>query len=147
MSSNEVILNNGSQAIINYSTDKLLLRDNKFIDATYTNSTGSDVVITVGQLFGRIAATGLIVPLTSAATDGSQYPLGLAMKNVTVPDTESISLRLVVGGEVAKELISFDGTDDFDTDVEDKTLGDRIMSDTLGLLPVAGTELTGTDNQ
>lgn len=147
MSSNEVILNNGSQAIVNYSTDKLLLRDNKFIDATYTNSTGSDVDITVGQLFGRIAATGLIVPLTSAATDGSQYPLGLAMKNVTVADTESISLRLVVGGEVSKELISFDGTDDFDTDVEDKTLGDRIMSDTLGLLPVAGTELTGYDNQ
>lgn len=142
-----IVLNTDQQAIVNFDTSKLFLNENKFITATYTNSTGSSVDLVPGQLFGRIAATGLLLPLESAATDGSQYPLGLNAKAVTVANGASATLTICVSGEVASELIVFDGSDDFDTDVEDKTLGDRIMSDTLGLFPIASTEITGYDNQ
>lgn len=147
MSENTVILNNGTQAIVNYNTAKLFLRDTRFIKATYTNSSGSTKTITAGQLFGRIAATGLVIPLVSSATDGSQYPLGFNAKTQDVLNGASVELSLCVAGELAKELVSLAVGDDFDTDIEDKTLGDRIMSDTLGVLLVAGEELTGYDNQ
>jgi len=147
MSTNQVVLNNGTQAIVNYNTAKLFLRDTRFIKATYTNSTGVTVTITQGQLFGRISATGLVIPLLSGAVDGSQFPLGFAAKTQDVLNGESVDISLCVGGELAKELISIDGGDTLATAISGKTLGDRIMSDTLGVLLVEGLELTDFDNQ
>jgi hypothetical protein len=133
--------------INNYDYSKIFIRENRFEKGTYTNGTGSEVTLEVGTLLGRIGATDKVTPLKSAATDGSQYPVGVLAEEVTVANGASATLNFCIGGDVVKSKVVFDGTDDFDTDVEDRTLGDRIAADTLGIKLVAVDNLTGYDNQ
>jgi hypothetical protein len=133
--------------ITNYDTTKFVLKDGNYNNATYTNSTGGPITILVGTLLGRVHATNKVLPLKSAATDGSQFPVGISTQEIIVANTESATIEFVVGGEVEGTLLVFDGTDDLETVVSARTLGDRIKSDTLGILLVDSDELSALDNQ
>lgn len=130
----------------NYDSTKLVLKDGNYENATYTNSTGGPITIEVGTLLGRVSATNKVLPLKSAAVDGSQYPVGISTQEITVADTESATIEFVIGGEVEGTLLVLDGTDTLATAISGKTLGDRIKSDTLGILLVNSDELSGYDN-
>lgn len=147
MSLQTVVLNNGNQAIINTDTSKVFVWGKETQKETYTNSTGSEVTLTAGTLMGRISGTGLIVPLTSAAVDGSQYPIGIIIEDVVVPDTESRTVDLGVAGHVVRDKVVYQGADVETTVVDGKQLRDRIMSDTKGILLVESGEQSATDNQ
>jgi len=115
-----------------YSHEKLFIFDNRFDTAVYTAG-GSPVTIPKGTVMGRIAATSKIVPMTSAATNGSQYPIGILAATYTVAANASQTMTFCVSGEVDEALIDLQGSDTLATVVELKTIRDRIGSDSLGI--------------
>lgn len=146
MSSANQVFNGGNFVITNYDTSKLFLRDTRFEVMSYTNSTGVEVTLPAGLILGRIAATEKVLPLVKAATNGSQYPVGILAQNKTVANGVTVNLNVCIKGELDKDLIILPASTDFDDVIEAKTLADRIKSDTLGILLVQGQELTSFDN-
>jgi hypothetical protein len=139
-----------NQAFITTDTSKIFLRDKRFEQGTfdYTNSTYDDVTIAAGTVLGRIASTNKLVVLTSAASDGSQFPVGILAQDVTVEagDSYSDTVNMCVAGDVAQEKLVFQGSDTLATVVSSRTLKDRIGADTVGVKLVTCTELTEYDN-
>jgi hypothetical protein len=140
---------NSNQLNTNYSVAQLLLGfDNKFEPYDYTNSAGTSKTIARGTVMGRVNASGKILPLVAAASDGSQFPIGILCENVTVIAGATTNLSLCVSGGVAKELIVFDnGTDTFASVVDGQRLDTLIGANTVGVKMYGTDNLTGFDNQ
>lgn len=147
MSTIDTVLNTGQQAITNVDTSKIFIWGNRFDKADYTNSTYDAVTLPAGTLLGRNSSTLEVKPLTSGASDGSQFPVGILNETHTVEAGDTATLAYCVAGDVAKEMVILQGSDDLDTVVSLKTIGDRIGSDTVGIKLVATDELTRFDNQ
>lgn len=130
----------------NYDTAKMFLFGNNSNRANYNNSTYDTVSIPVGTLVGRVSATGLIVPLESAATDGSQYPVGIVRANYSVEAGDTKQIVFCDAGEVDENMIVFQGSDTLDTVVDGKQLRDRIAGDTVGIVLRSVDQLSGFDN-
>lgn len=145
--SQETTSNTENQRFTNNSNPKLTVWNPRTITADYTNSSYDEAVFVKGTVFGRKASTGKILPLNSAATDGSQYPVGVLLQDATIEEGDSKTLTLVVEGDIPESLIVLptDG-DTLDTVVESKTIRDRIGSDTVGIKLVGGVDLTNYDN-
>lgn len=142
-----VAVDNQSQLFVNYAYDDVFLRDNEFHSANYTNSTGSAVTLNIGTVLGRISATGLLLPLQSTATDGSQFPVGILAQQVTVADAATVTLNYCVQGDVSESNIELTRSGDtLDTVVSDRRIRDRIASDTIGINLVTAVENTRFDN-
>jgi len=147
MSSNSQVLNTGQQATTNYSTSKLIIGDNEFEQATYTNNDSyDDLELSEGLVLGRIAADNEVTAMTSGASDGSQFPIGVLFGDVTIPAGESATVTMVTSGRINENSISLSGSDTLATVVSDKTIRDRIGSDSIGLVLVGSEDLTNYDN-
>lgn len=144
--SSSIVLQTNSQLTVTFDTSKTFVRDNEYRSFDYTNSTGSTVQLNGGALMGRIAATQKVVPLSSAATNGSQYPIGVLASDYVVLDGATVTVRICVSGTVVKGKVLFDGTDTMNTIIEDKILEDRIGSDTVGVLLLPSLENIDYDN-
>jgi hypothetical protein len=132
---------------VNYDIRKIFVWDNRFADAQYNNDTYDDVDLALGTVMGRVASTGLLVPLDSEATDGSQFPVGVLASNYTAPAGETKDISICVAGDVEESLLIFTNeSDDLDTVVSDRQLRDRIAADTVGIKLVSSTEMTQHDN-
>lgn len=149
MSSNTVVENTGNQAIINTDLSKIFIWGNRYDKADYTNSTYDTVTLVAGTVMGRIGATQEIVPLDSAATDGSQYPVGILAQDAVVEDGDTVSLAFCDKGDVAQEkVVLTNGTDTLETLLaDDRSIADHIKGDTAGIKLIVTNELTGYDNQ
>jgi len=144
MSSANNVLNTNNQQFTNHDTSIIFLRDNLYSQFVYVNSTYDDVVLDPGTLMGRISSTDYVVPLTSGASNGSQFPVGILAHPVTIEAGELVTLTLAVKGEIRKDKIIFQGSDGFSTTVSSIDLIDRIEQIGLHLVPV--TNLTNFDN-
>lgn len=139
--------NTNNKLVTNYDTNKLLLWNNRTIEADYTND-GYDVTLEAGTVMGRVAATSKVIPLESDASDGSQYPIGVLCEETEVAEGDDAVLTLCVSGDVNENLLVFTKSgDDLDTVISGKTMRDRIGSDTVGIMLKAGQEQTTVDNQ
>jgi hypothetical protein len=151
MSSNSVVLNTGRQMTVNTDLTKIFVWNNRYenMPFEYDNDTYDDVTIPAGTLMGRIGATQKVVPLESGASDGSEYPVGVLAQDVVIlaGDEFDGTVSVCVAGDVNESKVIFDGSDDMDTLVSDRSLRDRIAADTVGIKLVVSDELTGTDNQ
>jgi len=147
MSSQEIVLNTGKQAIVNTNTAKVFLRNNRFTNYPYNNSAYDDVTLYAGTVMGTVAATGYIKPLASGASDGSQFPTGILAEDCIVDGGGLVTLSICVEGDVATDQLRFNGTDNLETTISSRRLRDRIGSDTVGIKLVTNDELTGYDNQ
>lgn len=128
-----------------YDSSIIFLRDNKYTTEPYNNTDYSDVTLTAGTVMGRIAATNYVVPVTSGASDGSQFPIGVVAEDVTVAASSSANIPICTEGEVAEEKINFDSASDtLETVVSDIRYKDRLKG--IGIVPIAGTELSDYDN-
>lgn len=145
--SSEVVNQTSNQITIKTDSSKMFIRNNEFKTSEYTNGGGAAVTLNGGALLGKIAATGKVVPLTSAAVDGSQYPVGVLATDYTVAAGATVSVRYCVAGSVVKTKVLFDGTDTMATVIEHKRLEDRIASDTAGILLIESTENSQFDNE
>ena len=134
-----------NQATFQYERKDIFIGDNSFENVEYKAPAGQ-VVLADGQLMGKVAATGKLLELKSAATDGSQVPYGVLVGNHTIESGETPTFSVAVSGKIAKELVTFDGSDDMATVVSDRSLEDRILGDTLGIKLISSTENTIADN-
>jgi hypothetical protein len=147
MSSNSQVLNTGQQTITNYETSKTFVFGNRYDKADYTNGTGAPVTVVLGTLLGRISATQKVIPLASAASDGSQFPVGIATEDTVIAAGATVKLSYCVEGDVAEEKVVLNGSDTLSTVISGRSIRDRIASDTVGIRLVKSTELTAYDNQ
>jgi hypothetical protein len=150
MSSLENVENQPNKLVTNYDFSKTFLYDIQTERATLVNAApgDADTVYAIGTLMGRVAADNQIVPCVSTATDGSQFPVGVLMEEVTGLATAATKdVNIAVGGEIAQEKLIIDAGDTLDTVIDDKTLADRIKSDTIGIKLVEVDELSDFDNQ
>jgi len=147
MSTGTVVLNTNSQLNINRDISQVFLGNNRFENVVHTNVTGAEEVLVAGTVMGRIAATGLLLPLIAAAVDGSQYPSGILANDVTLAIGASATVSICVEGEVAEEKLIFNAAETLLTVVDGRNLRDRIAADTVGIKLITSTDLTGFDNQ
>jgi hypothetical protein len=129
-----------------YDTAKIFLFDNRFESGNVNNDDYEDLELEAGTLMGRVSATGNLVPLASAASDGSQYPVGILAGNYTIADGDTQEVRVCTAGEVDASRIIFDGSDDLDTVVDGRQLRDRIGADTVGIVLRNVDQLSEFDN-
>lgn len=128
-----------------YDFSKIFLGENRYASVEFTAS-GADLELTAGMLIGKISATQKGKVLASASTDGSQFPFGIIPQDITVLDGETKVISVCIAGNVAQEKIVLAGSDTLATPVSLRSIGDRIMSDTLGIKLVKTTENSGFDN-
>lgn len=155
MSSQTVAQQTGNALITNYDVAKIFIGHNRYQVFTYTNSTGSEVTLAAGTLMGLIYGTNKVVPCTSSATDGSQIPIGILKTNKTVANSASASVNICVAGEIAAELVTYDGSDTAATarsltDSGSATVVVGTINSLLlekGIYLISSTELTAQDNQ
>lgn len=141
-----VVSNTNSMLIVDYDRSPFLLGYNRYIRGNYTNDDYETVELPRGLVMSRIASTGKVVPIDPAANDGSQFPLGVLQRPMTVEPGDTVSLPLVVAGQLALESIFLPVGVTLETIISSRRLRDRIASDTLGLEFIAGTELSAHDN-
>lgn len=148
MAEQNVVFNNGQQAIINTSTPQIFLWNKRSEQGQMNNGTYDPITYPAGTVLGRVSATGLLKPLASAAVDGSQFPVGVLMSGYTVEEGETRDVFMCVAGDVAAEQLIFQGSDTLNTVISGRRLRDRIQADTVGIKLVFATEMSGPyDNQ
>jgi hypothetical protein len=148
MSEFDETYNNGQQSIRNYDTSKIFIWANEFQSESYQNGTGAEITLATGTVMGRVNASGLVDALQAAATDGSQYPLGILAKAVTVANGATAAVSICIAGHVDEsKVVLVDDYTDLDSEVDGRLLRDRIAADTKGIKLVTATELTAEDNQ
>ena len=138
-----------STLITDYDTSNIFIGDNKTTepDNTLENLTGAEVTLPIGTLVGRISGSQNLKVLESGSTDGSQFPVGVLLDSYTIAATSTVSnVAIVIGGEVDQTRLIFQGTDDFDTVVADRSYRDRIASDNLGFVLRNQVDLSKFDN-
>jgi len=136
---------------------KTFIWNGRFRTASYTNSTGGTVTLASGTVLGRIFATGLVVPMVSTATNGSQIPIGILRGSHVVLNGASATLTYCYSGDVDPAALTFsNGTDTFATVIlfnssvpaatttQYGTIEDILVG--KGINPVAGVENTIADN-
>ncbi len=146
MSTATTVLQTANQLTTNYDYSKIFLGNNRTILATYVNSGEDPVELRPGRIMGRISASGNVLPLASAASDGSNLPIGVLMSSVDVDASESVEVTIAISGDIAEEKLLFSGSDTLNTVISGRRLRDRIASDTMGIYLVKSTELTEYDN-
>lgn len=140
-----------TQLVTNYDIAQIFLGDNLYDSGTYTNATGSPVVIVQGTLLGRIESSAAIAPAVSTVTDGSEYPIGIyADGTVTVAPAASVLMCYCVKGRVNQNKIVFqNGTDILTTPVGTAATGGGIIKDVLvrnsGIFLIPSIEITIAD--
>jgi hypothetical protein len=146
MSSQSTPLNTNSQATINTDVSKIFILNNRYEAVKLLNSTGGSLTYPAGTVLGRVSASQKVVPLTSAAVDGSAIPVGILADDYTVGAGATIDAMMCISGDIAAEKIVLQGADTLDTVVSARLIRDRIKGDTLGINLVVGNEMTGYDN-
>jgi hypothetical protein len=146
MANNTVTLNTGQQVTIQTDLRKIFIGNNKYDTASLTNGTGSAITYAQGTVMGRIASTNLIVPMTSAASDGSQIPVGILADNYTVAAGATQVMTYCVSGDVVSALVVLSGSDAMTTVVSGQTIYDRIGSFCVGIKLQKSTSQTTFDN-
>ena len=112
---------------------KTFIFNNEFETGTLLNASGGELTYKVGTLLGRVSASNKLVPMASAANNGSQYPIGVLAEEVTLANNAEQSINFCIAGEVNVASLVLDGTDTLTTVISGRTIGDRIKSDTKGI--------------
>lgn len=143
----ENVLQNQNQSITNYDYSKLFLTNFKTVTMNFTNATGAELALLPGMLFGRVSADLKGAILKSASVDGSEIPFGVLVTQVTLAIAASTTVQVAVTGMVDQALLLLDGSDDLDTLIDGRTIGDRIPADTEGITLESFKSLVNLDNQ
>ena len=133
-------------ATFDRTVEKLFLFENDYITGTFLNNTGATIELVGGEVIGRVAASGKLVVLTSAAVDGSTFVVGINRTEVTVLNAAEAPVLVCVQGWVNEDLLILQGSDTLSTVIELRQIRDKIMGETMGIKIVKGEELTKYDN-
>lgn len=157
MSTVTTVLNAGNQAHFDYDVSKIFVNNNRYNSATFLNGTGSTASFLPGTLIGRIAASGKITRCSAAATDGSQFPIGVLLSEITsLANAGEITATYCIAGDVVESKLLFAGSETLNSvvtvndsvpDVTDYTRRLRDLIQQAGIVLVSTIELTDFDNQ
>lgn len=133
-----------------YDTDraKLLVFNNSFVKGEYANVSGALESVALGQVMGKVAATGQWTVCKSGASDGSQIPRGImldVLTDIAIAGTVD-PVNIVNGGKIRTDLIVFDGSDDLDTLVGGVRMEDLLISNSKDLELVTIEDDSNYDN-
>lgn len=146
MSAQTIVTNTGQQLSIRTDLSRIFVGHNRYEKGDFTNSTYDPITFTQGELLGRVAATGEVKKLTSAAVDGSQYPIGVVLETVTIDEGDEGEVYFCVAGDVVASKVILQGADTLDTIISARRIRDRIGADTVGIkLITQNTEMTRVD--
>lgn len=150
MSGQSVGFNNGRQAIINTDLSKMFgwnIRTE--YDNYINNSSYNPITLLSGTLLGRISATGILVPFSSGAGDGSQHVLGILLEDITLTGGSTAQVAVITSGDVfAEKVIFFTPGDGLETVVGGRRMKDNIQGESSGIKLVFNTtEMSDYDNQ
>jgi len=133
-----------------YDVSKVFLRNIISQEETLNNATGGALDFAPGTLLGRVTASGKLIPLASAANDGSQYAVGVLMTNVVqLAAAGDATVQVCIGGEIAEDKLVLAGADTLTTTVTNnsaRTIKDVIAGNTKGIQLRSAQDLTGFDN-
>lgn len=148
MSTNTVQLNNGQQAIITTDLSKIFLWDNRYESGLFNNPAYDPVSLRAGTVMGRVAATGWLKEFSPAASDGTQYVVGILADDYTVDDGELKTIVICTAGDVASGKLVLPTGVTLDTTITGRSrrVRDAIASDPVGIKLVSTTEHTYDDN-
>lgn len=151
MSTGTEVNKTNNQLHTDYDVSKIFVWNNRYQKETLKNITGGALDYLPGTLMGRITTggdTGKIIPLASAAVDGSAVPVGILLTNVEgLAAAGEKEVSICIAGDVVESKLILDGSDTVDTVIDGRTIRDRISADTHGIKLVASAELTDFDNQ
>lgn len=138
---------NNNQQITNFDLTKIFILNNRYQKDQYVNNSNYDPInIPIGTVMGRISATGVLVPWTSTASDGSQFPVGLMAQDVSVAGSATITATICDMGDVnASQIICAKPGDSLESIVSSRRLRDHLQSQ--GIKLVNTIEMTSEDNQ
>ena len=151
MAEQNIVLNTSNQMFVNTDQSKVFIgeKETKDFDFTEVNATYDDVTHKAGTVFGKVNASGKVIPSKSDAADGSQYVCGILLEDITVLAGTTLNRKatLVVCGEVNQDLLVFEKSGDtLSTVVDGRTYADRIAGDTVGILLRKVTDSSNFDN-
>lgn len=146
MPDQEVVVNTGNQMTINNDLSNIFLWNRRSLKGEVNNGDLYDpLVLAIGTVMGRVAETGKLKAFTSAAVDGSQYPIGILCRAYTIEEGDTQEVYICDDGDVAEEKVVFaDESDTLDTVVSDRQVRDHLK--TYGIKLITSTELSGYDN-
>lgn len=142
--SDQTISGGGKQLKVNTDLSRIFLWENRYNTGNFNNATYDPLEMSAGQLLGRIASTQGLKICSSAATDGSQYPVGILNSDITIEQGDEVPVAFCNYGDVAEDKIIFHNSDTLDTVVSGQSLRDRIHL--MGVRLVSSDEQTGYDN-
>lgn len=145
----QVIIVNGKQVIINTDVSKIFLgHTNRYSKEYFLNNGSYDpLTLYAGTAMARLANNNGIVPFNAAASDGSQFFIGLLAEDIVVESGEDINPTICIQGDFAKEKIIFAApATAYTTNIANQGKVIDIIR-RQGLNPIEGTEMTQYDNQ
>ena len=137
-----------NQAAFDRTLKNLLILNNSFLKGDYENISGAEETVVVGQVLGRVAADQKLVVCKSAAVDGSEVPVAIAVQELTAIAIAGTvdNIAPCNGGKVNENEVVFDGSDTFATLVGGISMRDLLIANTKGLEFVNVLENTAFDN-
>lgn len=141
--------NTASQLTMNTDISKIFVFENRYQKKQYVNNSSYDPkVLAAGTVMGRVAATGVLVPFASNASDGSQFVVGILAQDLSIEASDTVQATICVSGDVVKNKLVFDRPGDaLETVVSSRRVEDKIGAETVGIILVESTEMTDFDNQ
>lgn len=134
------------QLIVTEQVKRIFLFGNTTVDGTYKNITAGLETVKMGQVMGKVAATGKWVICKSAATDGSAIPRAVSPEEITdATAAQEVLVSLIDGGEINKAGLVFNGTDTLDTLVGGVRMEDLLIANSrsLSLKTITDTAVFG----
>ena len=126
---------------------KTFVYDNEFERGTLINLSGAAKDFPIGLVLGRDGTTRNLKPVQAAGNDGSQFPVGILATDVSaLANNGTIEVDICIFGDVNSANVSVDGSDTLDSEVSDRTIADRIKSDTKGIRLITIGDQTFADN-
>jgi hypothetical protein len=147
MSTGTIKTQTDNQLHVEYNISKIFVFNNRYEQETLLNGSGGIKTFLPGTLLGRVSASLKLVPVASAAVDGSEIPVGILASEVTdLAIAGEKSVQVCIFGDVVESKLILDGSDTVDTLIDGRPIKDRIAADTKGIQLVDGFEMTKSDN-
>lgn len=135
------------QLIVTEQVKRIFLFGNTTVDGTYKNITAGLETVKMGQVMGKVAATGKWVICKSAAVDGSEIPRAVSSEEITdATAAQEVLVSLIDGGEINKAGLVFNGADTLDTLVGGVRMEDLLIANSRSLSLKTITDTAGFGN-
>jgi hypothetical protein len=149
MATQSTISSTSNSLHVRYDRSEVFLGEIKTIEnQTFRNTTSGTLTYPIGTLVGRLTSGGKLVPLTSAATNGSQIPVGLLAQEVTLAATSDDNVCIAIAGVVDSSKVTLAGSDTLATVITElgQPISDAIHSFTSGIRLISVRQFGETDN-